>query len=212
MDQLTPIDLKKQEFKRVVRGYDPAEVRSFLEQVADAWEELIRSREGTQERVRELGETIDNYRRMERTLNETLLAAQRLAEESREASQKEAEIIRKEAEMDGRRLLDRAESEARVAREQVRELRIERDNLFLKLRNLLEEELLRLHALRDVHGDLPAARSGEPSLAPPEAAERRGLVPPPPGARDLVHRPVGLPGGAADGETARQGAAGRLSL
>ena len=109
---LTPIDLKKQEFRRVLRGYDPLQVRRFLDDVADAWEGLIRSQEELRQRTVDLGETIENYRRIERTLNETLLAAQRIAEESREASLREADNHRNEAAMDGRRIVDRAEAAA----------------------------------------------------------------------------------------------------
>ena len=83
---LTPIDVKKQDFKRVLRGFEPQAVRRFLDEVADAWEDLIRGREALHDRIAELEGTIENYRRVERTLNETLLAAQRIAEESRETS------------------------------------------------------------------------------------------------------------------------------
>jgi cell division initiation protein len=185
---LTPIDVKKQDFKRVLRGYEPQAVRRFLDEVADAWEDLIRGREALQTRISELEATIENYRRIERTLNGTLLAAQRIAEESRETSLKEAEILRKEAEMEARHILDRAEAEIRALRDQARELRVERDGLFLRLRNLIEDELLRLHALRDAHADVPTGRPDEPSLAPPETVELRPLVPTPPGARQLLQR------------------------
>ena len=185
---LTPIDVKKQDFKRVLRGFDPPAVRRFLDEVADAWEDLIRGREVLRDRIAELEGTIENYRRVERTLNETLLAAQRIAEESRETSLKEGEILRKEAEMEARRIMDRAEGEIRTLRDQARELRVERDGLFLKLRNLIEDELLRLHALRDAHAELPAARTDEPSLTPPDAGELRPLMPSPSGARELLQR------------------------
>jgi cell division initiation protein len=185
---LTPIDVKKQDFKRVLRGFEPQAVRRFLDDVAEAWEDLIRGREALQDRIAELEGTIENYRRVERTLNETLLAAQRIAEESRETSLKEGEILRKEAEMEARRIMDRAEAEIRALREQARELRVERDGLFLRLRNLIEDELLRLHALRDAHAELPPGRIDEPSLTPPETGELRPLMPPPPGAREILQR------------------------
>jgi cell division initiation protein len=185
---LTPIDVKKQDFKRVLRGFEPQAVRRFLDEVADAWEDLIRGREALRDRIAELEGTIENYRRVERTLNETLLAAQRIAEESRETSLKEGEILRKEAEMEARRIVDRAEAETRALRHQARELRVERDGLFLKLRNLIEDELLRLHALRDAHAEVPVGRIDEPSLNPPETGELRPLMPPPAGARELLQR------------------------
>ncbi|MBA2564349.1 MAG: DivIVA domain-containing protein, partial [Gemmatimonadetes bacterium] len=167
--------------------------------------------------------TVENYRRMERTLNETLIAVQRIAEESRETSLREAEILRKEGEMEARRALERAEVEARSMQDAIRELRAERDTLFMKLRNLMEEELLRLHALRSAYADGSAPERGqagssaaEPASAPsavsaaelaaayengdPAAAsrppgERRSPLPVPGGAHDLLHRPVGLPEG-----------------
>lgn len=188
---LTPIDLKKQEFKRVMRGYDPDQVDGLLHQVAVAWEDLIRSRTAADQRIDELASTVENYRRMERTLNDTLLVAQRIAEESREATLREAEIVRKEAEMEGRRVVDRARSEARHLEEQIGELRAAREKLFLNLRTLMEEELLRLHALHERYGELTAHAAAEASLSPP-AAERRPVVPPSPGVSDLLKRPVGL--------------------
>ena len=172
---LTPIDLRKQEFRRAWRGYDPAEVRRLLDAAADAWEGLIRSREEIRARTAELEETIESYRRMERTLNETLLAAQRLAEESREAAGREAELLRKEAEMDGRRILERAEGEARLLEERIRQLRAEREGLFLRVRGLLEDELLRLQALHEVRYEPPqvGAEAGEGVLEPPPAVRER---------------------------------------
>jgi cell division initiation protein len=176
---LTPIDLRKQEFRRVWRGCDPAEVRRVLDAAADAWEGLIRSREEIRSRTAELEETIESYRRMERTLNETLLAAQRLAEESREAAAREAELLRKEAEMDARRLVEGAESEVRALEERIRQLRAEREGLFLRVRGLLEDELMRLQALHELRVD----------SAPVHMEPGDGVLEPPAAVRDRLDRP-----------------------
>ena len=42
--KLTPLDIKKQEFKRGLRGFDPIEVESFLEMVAEEYESAIREK------------------------------------------------------------------------------------------------------------------------------------------------------------------------
>jgi DivIVA domain-containing protein len=42
--RLTPLDIKKQEFKRSMRGYDPEEVNAFLEMVAEEFEALHREK------------------------------------------------------------------------------------------------------------------------------------------------------------------------
>ncbi|MFQ5630060.1 MAG: DivIVA domain-containing protein, partial [bacterium] len=42
--KLTPLDIKKQEFKKNLRGYDPIEVDAFLEMVANEFESLLREK------------------------------------------------------------------------------------------------------------------------------------------------------------------------
>ena len=42
MVKITPLDLKKQVFRKVVRGYDHVEVRTFLEIVADEFEKMLK--------------------------------------------------------------------------------------------------------------------------------------------------------------------------
>ena len=43
--KITPIDISKQEFKKIMRGYDPVEVDTFLEMLGNEYENLINSRE-----------------------------------------------------------------------------------------------------------------------------------------------------------------------
>ena len=40
--KLTPLDIKKQEFKKVLRGYDPVEVDSFLDMMSNEFADLLR--------------------------------------------------------------------------------------------------------------------------------------------------------------------------
>jgi len=40
--RITPLDIRKQEFKRAVRGFDRDEVSMFLEMVAEEFESLLR--------------------------------------------------------------------------------------------------------------------------------------------------------------------------
>jgi len=41
--RITPLDIYQQEFKRVLRGFDPDEVEDFLERVAEDYEQLIKA-------------------------------------------------------------------------------------------------------------------------------------------------------------------------
>jgi cell division initiation protein len=40
--KLTPLDIRRQEFKKVVRGVDPEEVSVFLDMVAGEYERILR--------------------------------------------------------------------------------------------------------------------------------------------------------------------------
>jgi cell division initiation protein len=52
--KLTPLDIRKQEFKRIMRGYDPVEVVTFLEMVASDLEEALKLQKESRERIIEL--------------------------------------------------------------------------------------------------------------------------------------------------------------
>lgn len=49
--RLTPLDIKKQEFKRVVRGFDRDEVNTFLEMIAEEFEALMHERSRLSEEI-----------------------------------------------------------------------------------------------------------------------------------------------------------------
>jgi cell division initiation protein len=95
--RITPLDIKKQPFRKTFRGFDPDAVNSFLEMVANEFESLVRQNAEFATRIKQLEERCEGYARIERTLNETLLTAQKITDESRMNAQKEAELIIKDA-------------------------------------------------------------------------------------------------------------------
>ena len=74
--KLTPLDIRKQEFKRVMRGYDPVEIDTFMEMTANEFEEVLKSQKDMRDRVIELEVQLKDYRTIEKTLQQTLLQAQ----------------------------------------------------------------------------------------------------------------------------------------
>lgn len=95
--RITPLDIRKQPFRRAVRGFDSDAVNSFLEMVANEFEALIRQNGEYASRVKQLEEKVESYAKIERTLNETLLTAQKLGDDVRSNAQKEADLILREA-------------------------------------------------------------------------------------------------------------------
>jgi len=96
---LTPLDIRKQEFRKSLRGYDTLGVDDFRMRVADALERSIRDRQVLEERVTALSEQLRVFRERETAMNEALVAAQQLRQETRAAAEREGEAIVREAEL-----------------------------------------------------------------------------------------------------------------
>ena len=80
--KITPLDIRRQEFDRKVRGIDPDEVATFLEMVANEYEVLIRDHAALKEQVGGLNDQVESFREMEKTLKDTLLSAQKARDEA----------------------------------------------------------------------------------------------------------------------------------
>ena len=145
--QLTPLDVRKQEFRRSLRGYEPVGVEDFRGRVADELERILREKTVLEERLAALGEQLQVFRERERAMNEALVAAQQLREDSRSAALREAQVIVREAETEARRVLD----EARAAEIDVRRQMAETERQFQAylggFRALLERQLAELSVL-----------------------------------------------------------------
>ncbi len=96
--KVTPLDLRQQKFKTVMRGYDRAEVEAFLNETAEDYEQALREADRLRDDLVRSQSSLDEHREGERNLRNTLLTAQRLADE-----------IRNNAEAEGKRLVREAE-------------------------------------------------------------------------------------------------------
>ncbi|RPH35764.1 DivIVA domain-containing protein [bacterium] len=139
--KLTPLDIKKQEFKKVMRGYDPVEVDTFMDMMANEFEEVLKQQKEMRDRSIELDTQLKDYRQIEKTLQQTLLQAQEVTGRTYESARKEAEIIVKDAEGRAARIVEQANSELIRINKELSELRIRRESLIGRMRVLLSAEL-----------------------------------------------------------------------
>jgi cell division initiation protein len=102
MIDLTPLEVRKKkgDFRRAMRGYDPAMVDDFLDLVADRLDELVRENLSLTERVGRQDHQVADYRERERALTEALVTAQEMREEIRRQTTREAELARQGAEQE----------------------------------------------------------------------------------------------------------------
>lgn len=144
---LTPLDLKKQEFERVFRGYDPVAVDAFLELAAEEMGRLVTKVNGLEERVRGLSSTLEDYRQMERTLKDTMVSAQKLADEAKDAAEREAGLHRKEAKLQAREIVSDAERRRDALERRIEELESLERAFVRKMQTFLDEQARALESL-----------------------------------------------------------------
>jgi cell division initiation protein len=147
--KIAPVDIRNQHFKKVVRGADPEEVRIFLGIVADEMEKLVSANRELEHRAEVLESQVEEYRKVETALRDTLLTADRVSNESRENSRKEAELILRDAELRANRILDDTARRASELRREIVELQNQKDVYIARLRSLIETQLklLRFHSV-----------------------------------------------------------------
>ena len=149
---LTPLDVRRQEFRKTLPGYEPVGVDDFRVRVADELERILRENSVLQERVAALGEQLRQFRERERAMNEALVAAQQLREETRTTAQREAQVIVREAEAEARRVLDQARAAKADVERQTGEVQRQFQQYVGGFRALLERQLAELRALDGQQG------------------------------------------------------------
>lgn len=204
MIDLTPLEVRKKkgDFRRAMRGYDPALVDDFLDLVADRLEELVRDNMSLLERVGRQEEQVRDYRDRERALTEALVSAQEMREEVRRQAAQEAELARRTAEQQAEQMRATAEAEVRQLRssaqqkasealasltqerqreeQMLREVRARREELIDNYRAFLERELDELAVVARAAGGVggKAARAAERAAASERAVRVSDALPP----------------------------------
>jgi len=136
--KLTPLDIRHKEFKRGMRGYTDVGVDEFLDEVADELERLLKDNTDLDKRVEALEAQLAGYRRIEETLQKTLVSAQVSADELVQNSAREAQLILHEAELKGRQLVNEAHSERQGIEQSVARLKSVEQDFRFRFRQLLE--------------------------------------------------------------------------
>jgi cell division initiation protein len=166
--KLTPLDIRKQQFKKLMRGYDPVEVDTFLEMAAQDLEEVLKQLREAREKDIQHETQLADYKQIEKTLQQTLLQAQEVTGKTYESARREAETIIKEAESRAAAILDSGNREMAKLNNEIAELKVRRDTLVGRLRVLLSSELDLLKAMDlgndQLIGPSPSLGSGKEHL------------------------------------------------
>jgi cell division initiation protein len=138
MQNLSPLEIQKQHFSRVLKGYNVDEVRAYLSLVAEEIERLVRDLDRVVRENAMLREDLEGHSARERILKDTLLSAQKVSEDVKANARKEGELIVKDAELLAERVVSQAMSRISDIERAIQELKIERIGARNKLQATLD--------------------------------------------------------------------------
>jgi DivIVA domain-containing protein len=168
--RLTPVDVRRRDFASKMRGYDPAQVEAFREEVARELENLVRANQELDAKVKNLVEQLRSFRERDKALNDALVSAQQLRSELREQSEREAQLMMRETRAEAERLMDGARAEVRRMEGELAQLERTRQSYISHLRAICERQL----------ADLDAAEGAAPHWVPRDQAPPTADSPPRP--------------------------------
>ena len=138
---LSPIEIKKQEFGRAMRGYDASEVRSFLETVADELEKLSEDVRSKTTEIEVLKAELTTYQRIDQNMKDALVNAQETLRGAKVDGKREAELVLREAELEAERIITEAQKKGRQIQQDLETISDRRNSFIRKLKTLLRSEL-----------------------------------------------------------------------
>ncbi|MBK6539385.1 MAG: DivIVA domain-containing protein [Ignavibacteria bacterium] len=166
MSIISPKDIKKNDFKKNFRGYDPNEVDAFLETVSLRYERLFEENSMLTEKVKSLTSDVDVYKENESTLQKAIVKTQDMSEEIIANAKKRAENIIKEAELNSQKVMQEVDKDIMTKKQELEEMKLRNDKLvedvklffleklnemdeFIKNRNIYSMELANIAATND---------------------------------------------------------------
>ena len=161
---LTPLDVHSKQFTARFGRYSAAEVDDFLDLVGQSYDQIYRENAELKERLRSLAEKPQQPESADvgETLKQTLLMAQKAAEDARRNAEEKARLILENAEREAAAVLDRAQEKVRSQEQRLEDLVAQHGTLRARMKAMLEAYLEMLEdsavSLSDVQ--LGQARDG----------------------------------------------------
>ena len=149
---LTPLDVRRYDFGKSLRGYNPERVEQFRDQVAEELERLTRQSQDLEQKAKGFHEQLRAFRERDKALNDALVSAQQLRAEIRESSEREASLIVREARTEAEREIEGARNEIQKLEAHLAELERSRRSHLTQVRVAVERQLAEITAAENAPG------------------------------------------------------------
>ncbi len=136
--KLTALEIKQQQFEKSLRGYDPTEVHSYLNLLANEWEHMVGKVRELENQLDKMNDKLMHYERVEEALHETLQTAKNSAEEKLSSARNEAKNIIEKAELDAEAIIQEAHQQRREMRQNILQLIDRRNEMIRSIKSYLD--------------------------------------------------------------------------
>jgi cell division initiation protein len=120
---LTPVEIRHVDLGRRPLGYDRRATDDLLSAIVTSFEQVWRERADLRDEIEELGGELSRQKEIEGALRNTLLSAERMADDVRTQARREADVIISEARATARDIVSGAENERERINGEIRRLR-----------------------------------------------------------------------------------------
>ena len=139
---ITPLDIENKRFaKQMVNGYSVEEVDDFLDELTIDYSKNYKEVTELRARVEELNNSLEQYKNIESTLQNTLVMAQTTAEEVKNVAKQQADQIVDEAKANAQKKVDELNNEIVIKQKELDDVKKQFDIYKAKMESLLISQL-----------------------------------------------------------------------
>ena len=133
---LTPIDIQKQDFGVKLRGYNADEVDDFLDMVGHDYEKLYKDKIELKDKVASLSDQVEKYKKMEETLQNSIMLAQTAAEDIKKNASATADNIIHDAHSKSEDILSQTNSDILAKKNELASLKMEVESYKTRIKGI----------------------------------------------------------------------------
>lgn len=153
--RVTPLDIIQKQFVANRRGYDPDEVRGFLEEIRETMEDLLKENQRLREQIARCEAEIAELREEEHEVKETLQLARQVRDDMERTSRRESDVLLGEARLEAEKIMMAAADERKEIQGELVGMRAQRHQLIGELRAIVDTHI---RLLDDLESETSAAR------------------------------------------------------
>lgn len=148
---ITPLELENKRFaKQKIGGYSVSEVDDFLDDLTVEYGKLYKENLELKANQETLNNDVGQYKNIENTLQNTLIMAQKTADEIQEVAKQKAEQIIKDAELTARSTVEEINTQILMKQKEIEDLKKQFEVYKAKMESLL---ISQLELLKDIKED-----------------------------------------------------------